>query len=257
MTAPFKHIDIVPGYARGFSYRWDVAGSFSDPGPWTFHVESGPAVDGPWERISPALVNQYSWADTETRVVGKDAVLYFRVSLVTPKGTYASHVMMPYGDLGRREYLIAREIMRKELLVAKQNNGVPVQLWTVSTYGPKCTHCIDPVSGNVTNSKCPFCFGTGRDPGYHGPYAAWGTFSSAKHTVQSSQSGSGVVAPADFSIRMIGSPQVKKNDVVIDVTQDKRYYVDLVDVTAELRRVPIVQVLTVHEAPVSDIAYRL
>lgn len=56
---------------------------------------------------------------------------------------------------------------------------------------------------------------------------------------------------------MIGAVQLKKNDVVLDSSTDKRYYVDVVEVLSEIRRIPVVQMLTVHEAALSDPIYSL
>jgi hypothetical protein len=72
-----------------------------------------------------------------------------------------------------------------------------------------------------------------------------------------SEDGTGTREPKDFEVRMIGAPPVKKNDLLADTHTDKRYYVDVVQVVAEIRRVPVVQTLTVHEAPVSDPAYKV
>jgi hypothetical protein len=72
-----------------------------------------------------------------------------------------------------------------------------------------------------------------------------------------SQDGSGTVEPRTFTVRMIGTPLMKKNDLVVDIGSGKRYYVDTVQIAAEIRRIPIVQLLTVNEAPLSDVAYKV
>lgn len=165
--------------------------------------------------------------------------------------------MMPYGDLGRREFLICRDIMRREVLHARTLGGVKGAVYLVGTFGPKCEACVDPITGHVRDSACPECLGTGRLPPYHGPYETWWTVSPANHVTQLNQDGSGTIEPKAFQIRMIGVVQVKKNDIVVDVATDKRYYVDTVSVVTEIRRIPIVQSLAVHEAALSDPVYSI
>lgn len=256
-TNPFKYISIQPHYAAGFAFCWEISQSFFDALPWTFRVQQGPSPDGPWTDVSPGLENIFSWAETSKRLINKDVVLYFRIKLTTPKGEYYSHVKTPYGDVGRREYLLIREMMRKEVLQARTLSGIMGKLWIRATFGPKCTHCIDPITGDVKDSNCPYCFGTGREPGYHGPYDMWMTFSPADRDEQMAPDGSGTRQPYSFSVRAISCPVAKDCDVIIDPCQDKRYYVDKVQQLTEIRRIPVVQTLIVHEAPNSEPIYRL
>lgn len=249
--------EILPSYSRGFFHTWEVSQSLADPGPWRFQVEEAPAPDGPWTPVSGDVINMYAYQEVVERRVNKNSVLYFRIKLVTAKDTYFSATRMPYGDLDRREFLIGRDIMRKEILHMSKLAGTQGSLHLVSTFGPKCRVCRDPITDTVRDSKCKKCFGTGRDPAYHGPYQVWYTFSSAKRTTQLSPQGANTVEPAQYQVRMIGAPPVKKNDAIVDTGSGKRYYVDSVDNAAELRRVPLVQVLIVNEAPVTDALYKV
>lgn len=237
-------------------YAWEVSQGLADPGPWRFTVEEGESPDGPWTTISPVLT-VYGWTQANPRTVGKDEVLYYRVVMTTPVNTYTSTVIMPYGDLGRREFLIARELMRKELLAARKFEGVEGQLWMVSTFGPKCTACLDPITGMIRDGYCPACLGTGRAPPYHGPYDMWFKFSTGQRKLEFNGDGKGTVQPANYKIRCIGAPPIKTNDLVVDAGSGKRYYVDTVVVLAEVRRQPIVQELLAHEAPLSDVSYKV
>lgn len=257
MSTPFLHVGLTPSYAAGFTYAWELSDSCSDPAPWTFQVEQAAAPDGPWDVISPVISGAYRWTESKPRRNNKNDILYFRVRLTTPKATYYSAVISPYGDLERREYLLVRDMMRRELLHARTLAGVQGQLWLVSTFGPKCPVCLDPITDQIRDTNCKSCFGTGRVPPYNGPYETWWTVSPVKRTTQMAEDGTGTREPKSFEIRMIGSPPAKKNDLVVDVRTDKRYYVDVVQVVAELQRIPVVQNLLVHEAPVSDPAYKI
>lgn len=255
--SPFYAFRISPNYLGGFLYSWEISGGFDDPGPWTFVVQRGHTSEGPWETISPELENVVAWMDEGGKdLYGKSDVLHFRAVLSTPRGRYFSHPMHPYGDLPRREYLLAREIMRREALRARILAGVECDVYVRSTFGPKCTHCIDPVTGDVRDSHCRHCMGTGRDPAYFGPHRMMLSFSTdSSHAKRNSNDGTHETRA--FEAIAIGNPVLKKGDVVIDRAQDKRYVVGVASVVSEVRRVACLQRLGFDEAPLSDSIYRI
>lgn len=255
--SPFRSFRIAPSYAGGFSYSWELSGGFNDQAPWVFTVQRGPTNEGPWEDISPKLVNAVAWRDEGGKNLGGKAnTLYFRAILRTNRGTYASPVMQPYGDLGRREFLLAREIIRREALRARILSGVECDVYIRSTFGPKCTHCIDPVTGEVRDAHCRYCFGTGRYPAYYGPHRMMLSFSpDTAH--RKGNSNDGTHETRMFEALAIGNPVLKHGDVIVDTRQDKRYVIGTASVTAEVRRIPCLQNLAFEEAPVSDSVYRI
>jgi hypothetical protein len=252
-----KRLDILPNYTTGFTFVWEMQGDFVAPAPWIFTIQQSQVFNGPWTTISPGLTNVQRWTDNTHRAVSKDAVLYFRVTLTTPKTVYYSDPVAPYGEVNRREWLIIKDIMRREVLQARTLAGVTCRIWIRSVVGAKCTVCLDPVTGGITNSACPSCFGVGKVPPYHGPYDAWCTFTPKSTDTVQGEGGAGTRQPVSHQVRMVVAPYMKDGDIVIDVHQDKRYYVDQVAIQTELRRVPIVQVLTCHEAPVTEPIYKL
>lgn len=249
--------DVYPGYAGGFSYSWSVAGDFNDSGPWFFTVQIGPTADGPWDDLSPELKNVVAWKEPGGRhLVGKSNTLYFRLRMRTPEGVHVSQSVQPYGDIGKRDFLLAREIIRRECLRARVLAGVECDVYIKSTFGPKCPHCLDPVTGNIRNSHCRWCFGTGRFPAYFGPHRMMMSFSTdTAHTKASAQDGTH--EDRMFEALAIGNPVLKKGDVIVDVGQDKRYVIGVASVVSEVRRIPCLQKLTFEEAPLSDPIYRI
>ena len=256
-TSPFYAFRISPNYLGGFLYSWEMSGGFNDPAPWVFQVQKGPTEKGPWEAISPEVANVVAWHDSGGKnLYGKSNILYFRVSLRTPRKRYFSHAVQPYGDLSRREYLLAREIIRRESLRAKVLAGVECDVYIRSIFGPKCTYCIDPVTGDVRDSHCKKCFGTGRYPAYFGPHKMMLSFSpDTAHTKHNSNDGTHETRT--FEALAIGNPVLKKGDVVIDPRQDKRYVIGVASVVSEVRRVACLQRIGFDEAPLSDSIYRI
>ena len=255
--SPICAFNIAPSYAGGFSYCWEVHGGFNDPAPWIFTVQLGETGNGPWHDKSPRLVNVVAWRDQPGKyLVGKSNTLYFRLKLHTPKGVYFSHVMQPYGDLSRSDFLIAREIMRREILRQRVLAGVECNVYIRSTFGPKCPYCLDPVTGDVRDSHCPKCFGTGRYPAYFGPHRMMMSFSpDVAHHKYGSNDGTHEVRT--FEAMAIGNPVIKHGDVIVDVHQDKRYVVGSSSIVSEIRRIPCLQNLTFNEAPLSDVVYKI
>lgn len=255
--SPIAAFRITPNYLGGFLYSWEIGGSFDDPPPWSFIVQRGPTQEGPWEDVSPVLKNVLAWRDEGGKYLyGKNNVLYFRIVIRTSRRQYASHPIQPYGDLPRREYLLAREIMRREALRARVLAGVECDLYIRSTFGPKCTFCIDPVTGDVRDANCKKCFGTGRYPAYFGPHRMMLSFSPdvAHHKDNATD---GTHEKRTFEALAIGNPVLKKGDVIVDTARDKRYVIGVASVVSEVRRVACLQKVGFDEAPLSDPIYRI
>lgn len=256
MNDVITRFDVFPRYDGGFMFMWEIYGGFNQPPPWIFNVEQSSSPTGDWKDISGPIEGAFFYHEDRRILINKSAVLYFRLRMRVGGDTYFSAVIQPYGDLGRKDFLIAREIMRKEVLHMKGMAGVFGSLYSLTTFGPPCRACRDPITGDIRDSECKVCMGTGRMNPYSGPYDAWMTFTEdSKH--QHQDDGLGTFEHRMFNVRVVANPVVKKNDIIIDRGSDKRYYVNQASVVAEIRRVPIVQVLTVSEAPVSDNAYTL
>ena len=256
-TTPIAAVRILPNYLGGFQYVWEIDGAFDDPAPWTFVVQLAETAYGPWEDISPDLTNVIAWRDTGGKhLYGKTSLLWFRVRLKTKRNTYFSHPVQPYGDLPRREYLLAREIMRREALRARVLSGVECDLYIRSVLGPKCTFCVDPVTGDVRDDQCPHCFGTGRNPAYFGPHRMMLSFSPdvAHHKDNATD---GTHEKKIFEALAIGNPILKRGDVIVDRERDKRYVVGIASVVSEIRRIACLQKVGCDEAPLSDPVYRI
>ena len=257
MTTPIKRLNVSPSYVLGFTFEWEMVGDFAEPLPWIFTLQESQAIDGPWTSCTPGMVNVFRYTDHKRRVVSKNFVLYFRLMLQTGKGTHWSAPVAPYGDSGVREWLLIRDIMRREVLQARTLSGILGQLWIRQVSGMKCPTCRDPITGSITNSDCPACYGVGYTPGYHGPYDAWLTFTPKQLDTTMAGDGTGTRQPVTHEVRMVVAPYAKDGDILIDPRQDKRYYVDNVQVQTEIRRIPIVQTLVAHEAPVTEPIYKL
>ena len=253
---PIAALEILPYHGQGFVFRWELNDSFSAPTPLTFTVQMAPTPVGPWESISGELADTYYWADVR-KPVGKTMSRNYRVAMRDAKGRrYASEPALPAGDLSLREFLLAREILRKEELNARMMAGVLGQVWIAAEYGTRCPKCLDPITGQVRNSHCAKCHGTGFYPSHYGPFDMWLGFSQTQHGMTHDEVG-GTADAKPFSVRAVGTPRLKQNDVLRDPRTGKMFYIQSVANAAEIRRIPIVQQLSVSEAATTDQCYDL
>lgn len=253
---PLSELQILPYHGQGFIFRWRLNDSFSAPPPFEFRVQSSPTPSGPWTDMSGRIKDTFFWA-ADRLPVSKTASRNYRVAMTDADGReYASEPKIPCGDLSLHEFLIAREVLRKEELNARRFTAVHGELWIAATYGRRCP-CLDPITGDVRSSHCHMCHGTGFVPSHFGPFGMWMQFSEKQNHGASHDAVGGTKDDKHFSVRVIGTPQVKKNDVIRDEGSGMMYYVQAVSNVAEMRRIPIVQQLTVSEAATTDQCYDL
>lgn len=252
-----SEFEILPYHGQGFIYRWSLNDDFSAPPPFEFRVQTAPTPAGPWVNISGPILDAMCWADVR-KPVGKTSSRNYRVTLKDGDDRmYASVAKLPCSDLDLREFLIAREILRKEELNARKFAGVLGQVWLEAEYGLPCPKCLDPITRMPTNSHCQVCHGTGRLESHYGPFEMWLQFSNKQNHGATHDDAGGTKDDKPFAVRVVGTPRLKKNDVLRDSSTGKMYYIQSVTNAAEIRRIPIVQQLTVGEAATTDQCYDL
>ena len=225
------------------------------PLPWTFRVEESESGLDDWKIISGDLVNLFSFTEESRRKHDKDAGPYFRVVFINT-GEMSPAVTV-YGDLPKQEFLYAQEIIRKEHLAMANMTGVEVMVWKKMHSGQRCTDCVNPVTGEVLNSNCRTCHGTGFLGGYHGPYCSLAKFSQRQSDKKFEQGGQGVEDVRIHTVRMTAAPHVIRDDLIVEVKSQLVYTVDKITNTLELRRIPIVRDIVVHENNRDEVEYDL
>lgn len=253
MISEFK---IYPNYYEGFEFTWNIKTTCSDPFPWQFTIESSDTPYDNFETISPILLNVYRYQETERRLVSKDKVLHFRLKMVTPVSTYYSDVISPYWHLNKEEFLIARKIMHDEYIGQRNLVGVQSDVYIRAVSGPVCS-CVDPITKDVLTLDCDKCYGTGIQPGYHGPYTTWCTFSPLNKQKGLQDDNTGPISNYALYGRITAVPELKKEDIIVDKTSGIYYYIDDINNIAELRRVPLAQMVALKQIPTSSPVYKM
>lgn len=160
--------------------------------------------------------------------------------------------------LAKSDYLVWREIVRRETLGLNKFTGINGFLLRKIVQGAKCTTCLDEVTGEPSMSNCPTCFGTGYLGGYHTPMPLRGDWtSSPPASSETKQEGTGIVDSHVAVVHALPFPLAKFGDVWVDIATNIRYYVAKPTEENQYRGVPTSQEITVSRLPVSDAAYKV
>jgi len=256
---PFRRVS-VDHMTRGVSrVWWQLERLFRDDGPYVFQLQygrTGVRDASDWTNIGEPVVNSYFALDPEWRETGYDMTSHYRVVLTTPTGTYISQAASCYGELTERDWLLAREIIRKEQL-RNRLVSVPGYLIKPLRYGKMCTRCRDQLSEEITDSDCPVCSGTGFETGFHPPVPmqCWDLSPQViQEQVDNNVKGTSRENPY-VNARVIGFPALNKYDVWVNGSSDERWSIDTIQVTAALRGVPLVYQVRMGLLPFSNAMY--
>lgn len=256
--SPFKRLYIDRLTLGNTSVYFEMDPRFTDPLPWSSRLqysESGLQNADDWINVGNPTVNSFYAVDPTQRLYGKQLLSNYRIKLTTTLAIYYSQPTNVYGRLNLRDWLLAREITRKELLRLQRYTATEGFLLIARRSGTPCD-CLDPVTNEVINSYCPACYGTAFEGGYYHPYAC--TFfdlspDQRSETVDATQRGS--VDDTMRQGRFIGYPILRYRDVFVDIESDERYFIKSVKTIAVMRDVPIVVAPTLQLAPFTNVIY--
>ncbi len=252
---------LVDGGAR---ISWEMAPHFIDPGPYTFQLQvghTGLAAADDWVNVGAPVVDTYFTHDSSQRLFGgKTLDLYYQVKLTTSVDTYYSVPQNCFGLLLKRDWLKAKEITRKETLRHQTFTSPNGFLLKARRYGPPCTACanrITELTGEIANSHCPSCFGTGFALGYFAPLP--GTYADVglDKARDKRDPQVGMVNQRSIRARFIGDPLLYTYDIWVNATSDLRYRIIDVEVLSQVRGIPLVFNAELRLAPFSDVIYTI
>lgn len=258
---PFRRVS-VDHMTRGVSrVWWQLDRLFRDEGPYTFQLQygrSGVRAANDWTNIGAPIVNAYFALDPEWRETGYDMTSHYRVVLTTPSGTYVSQATSCYGELNEKDWLLAREIVRKEQ-VRNKLVSIPGYLIKPLRYGTACKRCRDQLTDELTDADCPVCSGTGFETGFHTPVPlqCWDLSPQViQEQVDNNVKGT-TRENAYVNARVIGFPALNKYDIWVNASSDERWTIDTIQVAAALRGVPIVYQVRMGLLPFNHAAYAI
>lgn len=258
---PFRRVS-VDHMTRGVSrVWWQLDRLFRDAGPYVFQLQYGRtglrnATD--WQNIGEPVVDAYFAFDPEWRETGYDMTSHYRVVLTTPTTTYVSQAASCYGELTEKDWLLAREIIRKEQL-RNRYVSVPGYLIKPLRYGTPCKRCRDQLTEEISDADCPVCSGTGFETGFHPPVPVqfWDLSPQViQEQVDTNVKGTTRENPY-VNARVIGFPALNKYDIWVNGASDERWTIDTIQVVAAIRGVPVVYQVRMGLLPFSNAAYAI
>lgn len=257
---PFRRVSVdhmVRGVTRVW---WELERTFNDPGPYYFQLQVGhtgvDAAYDDWKNVGGPVVDNYLAYDDTWRDTGGVMVSHYRVLLTTNKGAYVSQPVGVYGELEEHDWVISREIVRKEKL-RHDKASVPGYLIKAIRYGTPCRTCRDQLTQEVTNFECPICLGTGFETGYYPPLPmqCWDVSPRVINEKQDDKLKGTTREQSMVTARALGFPQIDKGDIWVNSKSDERWIVDTIKVAAAMRGVPIVYEISMDLLPISNSIY--
>lgn len=224
----FSKFYIYPSYPETITLQWDIDNK-QLPGKYTFIVsQSNNNKD--FTPIAPPLINTYQykirWAELLSTEVRNS--LYFKVECTPPiinpqlQYTVFSQTIPCFNtQLQKREFLIAKEINRKENLRFEKLIGMPAKVLKRKNFGELCTHCVDKLTGSVTNSSCLICYGTRFVGGYYNPVDVYMEIVGLPVEKIISEFGTTEVKVAQ--LRFTNEILLDKQDVIVDTVNNNRW----------------------------------
>lgn len=244
----------------GTRVMWELTSAFADAQPYTFQLQVGqtPSNDSDdWEDVGGEVVGQFFAIDGEQRAWGKHKNIFYRVELTTPSGIYYSEPTAGMGTLNRRDWRLAREILRQERLRMRQHAGQLGVLMKRRITGTDCPTCLDYQTKEVRDPNCPDCYGTGKACGYFYPMECiWADMDPRTYrTHLDGGQGRGTINDIKVKARMLNTWMLAEDDVWVNIATDDRYYIHTVQNVAEFRGIPLIADVEMRPAPFTDPIY--
>ena len=238
-----------PDHHKALSWKMEHAGGL--PSPVDFYVDKARA-GGKWENIAGPLTDACLYVDPVRWNWGKDKNTFYRVRFLLDGDWQYSTPVKATGEWSADDYRLAVNICRKEYLLYRKG-GMDGQLLIRKEWGERCS-CVDPDTKEVTNSRCPICFGVGIKGGYHPPITL-PVLESGKGERNPKFSNAGLSEVDAMGVRAVPYPSIKPDDIWVGARDDTRWRVESVTPVASMRGLPLVVTLKLRLIPRSDIIY--
>ena len=254
----FESVNVYPAFSKEICIEWKLSGVIL-PGNYLFEVERSGSPEGPFKSLTPVpIVNKFFFIDRTTPLLTKENHPYYRVIVTLPSGKkITSEAKDLFRNLEKRQWLVLREITRKEILRFRKYVGIQAFILKLKHFGEKCSAgCVDPVSDQVTIADCTQCFGTRFDGGYEAPIEAWVEVAPVINEKALRPDGLGMAEDFGSQVRLISYPLVTRGDIIVEADSNRRFHVRAIQ-PSELRTVPVVQLVSVRQLSRTDIEYKI
>jgi hypothetical protein len=230
---------------------WELEANNDDLTNWKLEVLRSNSPDGPFDVISMDLFNENLYVDTTASVLSKNRVHYYKI-----RGTEVDtgkQVEIGPERLDDKIDLIGLEIIRRNNLLLKRFNGMPVGIFVRRTSGQRCNVCYDFTTSRTTKDNCKDCYGTGYDLGYYDQISTFMNFNPEPQVIQIS----GLIKTEDGDTQawMSNFPVLSPGDVIVESTNKRWRVMDMVP--TRKFRVIVHQVVNLRRLSPSDPEFML
>lgn len=232
MLNPFKSFSLYPdtgANSPGPILQWTLDPTFNKPGPYKFELQISEVPDFSTLLFSKPSDGTFYAVDNSKlhKNLGEDYI--YRVKLTIGNGEifYTKSLKIGATVPDRHKYLVAANIVRKEILRMKVYTGFPAFLLKRRTFGTVNIDEVDPVSG-VSLSDNTTDYGTGIVGGYHSPLSFLISRENTATDRRFKNDGYGIEENYEVVARTVGFPNVENRDVVIFKNEGDRYSVQAV-----------------------------
>lgn len=255
----FGRLRVWPLIDGGSRVEWTLHPQFNDAGTYTYQLQvgrTGNANADDWVNVGLSATDVCSLTDATKRVYGKKQWTHYRIVLTTPQGTYTSDPEPATGVFNKADYLMVREIERRETLRLRQQAGTSGYLLKRRLFGTACT-CRDTMTNEVRDSSCPDCYGTGFVGGYFPPAVSWAEQKAPPSRNHLDDTRGTVDDSLRTSLRMLDSPQLFSYDVWVARDTDYRWILHAIRPVVAVRGRPVVVECEARLAPFTHPIYKL
>jgi hypothetical protein len=260
MTQPFERVSV--DYAIRGTQRvwWEMRREFIDPLPWTFQIQANANGGEPteWVDVGTPVVDLFYGTDDTQRNFGKALRVVYRVVCTTSRDTYTSDIACVLGDLTKHQWLLARAITRKTLLVPYSHRTTDGYLLKRRLHGTVCS-CVDELTGGITDSDCSLCNGTGRIDGYWNAASGimYDRLPSSMKSERDPALQRGTIDPRIRRGMFVGLPLIANEDIWVEAVSDERFVIVSVNPLAEIGGIPLVVATELRLLPLTHAVYNI
>lgn len=257
---PFKRLTVENHFnvvtRQAVLVVWALNPAFTEPGPYRFKLQRGRAAnDDAWVDVAETV--DQPWLYDHHPVFGQfEHSTFYRVVLTDGNDKqYVSQAVSMDMSWSHYDWRLMREIIRKETLVQHKKGGTKGYLLKRRTWGDPCPECVDPRTGEIRDSHCQACFGTGIVGGYYPAEEYWVVMNPTQR-LKRIMGDEGLKTVVMETVRGLAWPAPEGNDIWVQANSNKRYRIngDVV-VQARHRGVDVVLNLHLEELPLSNIVY--
>jgi hypothetical protein len=262
MNCNFKRIDIWHMARGSTSVCWELSSDFFPKGPLHFYVDFGRAGTDTWLALNAEpIIDDCCFIDPCQRTWEMITDGYYRVRLLQPGlpdcPVITSQPTPADGHLDKRDWLSARDIVRREHLQQRKIDGTVGFLLKRKKFGVQCPTCLEWDTKEVTDSDCSICYGTGIVGGYYPGIEYYFTLQAGmKRRLNVGQPPRGTFADMqNQGSRCVLYPKIDTRDIWVEAASDARYIIDSYTVVAQMKGLPLVAVAELRLAPATDVVY--